>query len=54
MKRIFDIIFSFIGMLILIPVFVITTVLIKIYMHEGSVFFTQKRIGKEGKPFVFR
>lgn len=52
-KRIFDIVVSTIGLICLIPLIV----LVKIsYMFTGdfeSVFFTQKRIGKNGKEFKF-
>ncbi len=52
-KRIFDIIFSFIGCLLLIPI----SIIVKIsYMLSGdfhSIFFTQKRIGKNGVLFKF-
>lgn len=50
MKRLFDIFFSFIGLLILLPLFVIVAILIKID-SSGSVFFIQERIGKNFKPF---
>lgn len=50
-KRVFDIIFGLIGLLILIP----TTIIIKIaYMCTGDfhrIFFSQERIGKNGKLF---
>ena len=50
-KRVFDIIFGLIGLLILIP----TTIIIKIaYMCTGDfhrIFFRQERIGKNGKLF---
>jgi lipopolysaccharide/colanic/teichoic acid biosynthesis glycosyltransferase len=49
-KRGFDIIFSFIGLIILIPLFMIITLLIKLLM-PGPVLFSQKRTGLYGKPF---
>jgi len=50
LKRLFDISFSFIGLIILIPVFVIIAILIKLLM-PGPVLFIQKRTGRYGKPF---
>ena len=55
-KRVFDIIFSFLGLLILSPVFLIIALMIKI-TSDGPVFYRGKRIGKGGKPlriFKFR
>jgi len=50
MKRIFDLIFSFCALLILMPVYATIAVLIKLN-SKGPVFFTQERIGKYGNPF---
>ncbi len=50
MKRLFDIFFSFIGILILLPLFAVVAILIKID-SKGSVFFRQERIGKNLRPF---
>ncbi len=47
-KRVFDIIFSFIALILLSPVFLILAVIIKI-TSEGPVFFIHKRVGKNGK-----
>lgn len=53
LKRLFDIVFSFIGCLFLIPI----TLIIKIaYMLNGDfhkIIFIQNRIGKDGKLFKF-
>lgn len=50
-KRVCDILFGLIGLIILIPL----TLVIKLaYLFTGdwhSIFYTQKRIGKNGKPF---
>ena len=51
-KRIFDIMASFVGLLILWPVMLVITLLIKIKMPGGPVFFTQKRVGRHGKLFT--
>ena len=50
-KRIFDIIFSSLGVLILIPFFLILILLSKIYMDKGPIFFIQERVGKNKQPF---
>ncbi len=49
-KRLLDIIFSFLALIILFPLFLIIAFLIKI-TSKGSVFFKHERIGKNGKPF---
>lgn len=52
-KRVFDIFVSIIGLIILIPVFIVIKIA---YMCTGdftSVIFTQERIGKNGKLFKF-
>jgi lipopolysaccharide/colanic/teichoic acid biosynthesis glycosyltransferase len=51
MKRLFDILFSFIGLLLLQPLFAVTALMIKID-SEGPVFFRQKRVGKKFRRFV--
>ena len=51
-KRIFDIVFSSILILILIPIFLIVAVLIKL-TSRGSIFFKTTVIGKNGKPFYW-
>ena len=48
-KRIFDIICSSAALIILSPVFLILTVAIKT-TDKGPVFFTHRRVGKDGKP----
>jgi len=50
MKRLFDFITSLIGLIVLVPVFIIASLLVKI-SSVGPVFFVQKRIGKNGKIF---
>lgn len=49
-KRMFDIIFSGIGLLILLPLLVLTALVITITM-PGPIFFKQQRAGKNGKLF---
>ena len=51
MKRLFDIFFSTIGLLLFLPLFAVVAILIKLE-SIGPVFFVQKRIGKGLKPFA--
>jgi lipopolysaccharide/colanic/teichoic acid biosynthesis glycosyltransferase len=51
LKRIIDVVISGIGLIILFPIFVIIGILIKLD-SKGSVFFRQKRVGKDGKIFI--
>lgn len=50
MIRFFDIIFSIIGLVILSPLFIGLYLLIRIE-SKGGGFYSQERIGKNGKPF---
>lgn len=52
MKFIFDSIASFLGLMILIPMFLIVYILIKINMPDGSPIFKQRRIGVDGRLFT--
>jgi lipopolysaccharide/colanic/teichoic acid biosynthesis glycosyltransferase len=49
-KRLFDIIASLIGLILLSPVLLVIAILIKIRM-QGPVLFIQTRTGRHGKPF---
>ena len=51
-KWLFDRTVSFVGLLILWPVLIIVAVLIKIKMPGGPAFFTQKRVGRDGRLFT--
>lgn len=50
LKRIFDVVVSGIGLIILFPIFVIIGIFIKLD-SKGPVFFVQERAGKNGKVF---
>ena len=50
MIRLFDILFSALGLIILSPLFLILWLLIKLG-SRGPGFFVQERVGKDGKPF---
>ncbi len=52
LKWLFDRIISLIGLLFLWPVLIIVAILIKIKMPGGPAFFTQKRVGRNGKLFT--
>ena len=49
-KRLFDIFCSFWGIFFLLPVYLIVYIMLKV-QNEGSVIFSQERIGYKGKPF---
>ncbi|WP_457562948.1 sugar transferase [Caminibacter pacificus] len=49
-KRVFDIIFSSLGLIIFFPLMVLIAIAIKI-SSQGSIFFKQKRVGKNFKEF---
>lgn len=52
-KRLFDIICGLLGIIILIPVTLIIKIISVCCGDFDSIFFTQKRIGKDGKEFNF-
>ena len=49
-KRLFDIVFSFLSLIILLPVFIILSI-VTIIGSGFPVFYVSERIGKNGKPF---
>ena len=51
-KRLFDIIASFFGLLLIWWVYPIVAILIKVKMPGGPAFFCQKRVGRGGKLFT--
>lgn len=50
-KRIFDIVASFAALLILSPLFLVIAILIKLEDPQGPVFYSQFRVGRNGKKF---
>ena len=50
MKRAFDILTASFGLLLLVPVFILLSIVIKLN-SEGTVFFIQERVGKDGVLF---
>ena len=48
-KRVLDVIFSLLGMIVLSPIFLIISIIIKLD-SKGPVFFVHGRIGEKGKP----
>lgn len=48
LKRLFDIFFSLLGLIILIPALILIAILIKLN-SAGPVFFRQERVGKNGR-----
>ena len=50
LKRTYDIILSSTGLIIASPLFLITSILIKLE-SKGPMFFKQERVGRNGKPF---
>lgn len=52
LKRIFDIVASFMGLMILSPLLLFLSIIVKI-KHGSPIFFKQTRPGKDGRPFTF-
>ncbi len=50
-KRLFDLFFSFIGIILLLPIIIVISILIKLKMPDGQVFFLQDRVGQYGNIF---
>jgi len=51
MTRFFDIFFSFLGLILLTPFFIIIAILL-ICTSRGGIFYTQIRVGKQNKDFT--
>lgn len=52
LKWIFDRVMALIGLVVLLPVFLVVGILIKIKMPNGPILFRQKRVGKGGRIFT--
>jgi len=50
MKRIFDLFFAFIGIMLLLPIYLLIAIFIKLD-SKGEILYKQERIGKDGIPF---
>lgn len=50
-KRLFDVVFSLLAIIVLSPLFIFTAIMVKL-SSPGPVIFSQERIGKHGKPFM--
>lgn len=50
MKRLFDISFSLLTLMLFLPIGIIISILI-VLESRGGIFYTQERIGKQGVPF---
>lgn len=50
-KRIIDVVGAFLGLLVLLPFFLLVAISIKAEDSTGPVFFKQKRVGKNGEMF---
>lgn len=50
-KRIFDFVASFLGLILLSPLFLTVAIAIKLEDSKGSVFYSQVRLGKKQEPF---
>ncbi len=49
-KRVLDIVLSLVALILLAPVFIVIGLLIKLE-DDGPVFFSQRRVGKDGREF---
>ena len=50
-KRVFDILFSFFGLVFLLPIFVVISIFV-LFSSRGGIFYLQKRVGKNGRDFL--
>lgn len=51
-KRLIDVVFALLGLIILSPIFLIVFVILKIDSPASPAFFKQERVGRHGKPFA--
>jgi exopolysaccharide biosynthesis polyprenyl glycosylphosphotransferase len=52
-KRLMDILVSLIGMVILLPVYLFIAIRVRL-SSKGPIFYSQERVGLNGKPFLIR
>ena len=52
LKRIFDVIFALVVLILFTPVFILTSIAIKI-SSEGPILYLDKRVGQYGRLFIF-
>ena len=52
-KRLFDIVCGLIGFIVLVPIIIIVKIFTLLSGDKESIFFTQSRIGQNGKEFKF-
>lgn len=52
-KRIFDFVFSLIAIILLLPVFIIISIVVFVECPKACPIFVQDRVGKDGKHFHF-
>lgn len=50
-KRLLDVFLSLIGIIVLLPVFILIALIIKFEDRKGSFIFSQVRVGKDGQTF---
>lgn len=50
-RRIIDVVGAIVGILFLIPITIVIAIVNFIYKEDGPIFYTQERIGKNGKLF---
>jgi lipopolysaccharide/colanic/teichoic acid biosynthesis glycosyltransferase len=51
MKRLFDVLLSLLGLIVLSPILILIAIAVKVN-SKGPVFFRQKRVGRYSKPFI--
>ena len=51
LKRVFDVVVSGLGLILLLPLFILIGIATKISSPDGPILYIQERIGKNGVPF---